>query len=84
MPSRRDVVVEQLDELRTDLDALWVALTKDPKKEARKERAWSLLAGILGAAAGMGARRVATQVWNVLTGETPPAPQAKAPRRTAA
>ena len=83
MPSRRDVVVEQLDELRTDLDALWVALTKDPKKEARKERAWSLLAGILGAAAGMGARRVATQVWNVLTGETPPAPQAKAPRRTA-
>jgi hypothetical protein len=72
MPKRRDVVVEQLDELKTDLTALWVALTKDPKKEARKERAWTMFAGALGAAAAMGARRVATRAWGVLTGETPP------------
>jgi surfactin synthase thioesterase subunit len=72
MPSRRDVVVEQLDELRTDLEALWVALTKDPKKEARKERAWMLFTGALGAVAALGARRAATRAWGVLTGEAPP------------
>jgi hypothetical protein len=77
MPDRRDVVVEQLDELRTDLEALWVALTHDPKKEARKERAWMLFTGALGAAAGIGARRVATKLWLVLTGENPPGPRAR-------
>jgi hypothetical protein len=81
MPNRRDVVVEQLDELKTDLDALWVALTRDPKKEARKERAWTIFAGILGALAAIGARKVATQAWGILTGEPPPGPQAQSPRR---
>ena len=76
MPNRRDVVAEQLDELRTDLAALWVALTRDPKAEARKERAWTIFAGALGAVAAMGARKAATRVWSVLTGEVPP-PQAR-------
>ena len=79
MPERRDVVVEQLGELRADLEALWVALTRDPKKEARKERAWTIFAGVLGAAAAVGARQVATRAWVVLTGETPPGPQVKRP-----
>jgi hypothetical protein len=82
MPTRRDVVAEQLDELRTDLEALWVALTHDPKKEARKERAWTIFAGALGAAAAMGARKTATRLWHVLTGEVPPNQQPKQPRRT--
>jgi len=82
MPNRRDVVVEQLDELRTDLEALWVALTRDPKKEARKERVWTMLAGVLGAAATMGARRAATRAWNVLTGEVPPTQQRPRPQKT--
>jgi len=77
MPDRRDVVVEQLDQLRTDLGALWSALTKDPKKEARKERTWTILMGVLGAAAAMGSRRAATRAWSVLTGEKPPAQQAR-------
>jgi hypothetical protein len=77
MPNRREVVAEQLEELRTDLDALWVALTRDPKKEARKERAWTIFAGILGAVAAIGARKVATRAWGVLTGEPPPHPQAR-------
>jgi hypothetical protein len=81
MPSRRDVVVEQLDDLRTDLEALWVALTHDPKKEARKARAWTIFAGAAGAVAAIGARQVATRLWGVLTGETPPGPQAKRPQR---
>jgi hypothetical protein len=87
MPNRRDVVLEQLDELRTDLDALWVALTRDPKKEARKERAWTIFAGILGAVASIAARRAAMRAWDVLTGEPPPpprAPQHKPKQKTAA
>jgi len=80
MPNRREVVVEQLDELRTDLDALWVALTHDPKKEARKERAWTIFAGILGAVAATGARKVALRVWNVLTGEPAPLPRWAQPK----
>ena len=79
--TRRAVVGEQLDELRTDLEALWVALTRDPKKEARKERAWMILTAGLGAVAALGARQVATRVWTVLTGESPPFPQAKRPPR---
>jgi hypothetical protein len=82
MPSRSDVVLEQLDELKTDLGALWVALTRDPKKEARKERAWTLFAGILSAAATMAARRATAKAWATLTGEQPPTPQpARPPRR---
>ena len=75
MPNRRDVVVGQLDELKTDLGALWRALTKDPKKEARKERTWTVLTGILGVAASLASRRAAARAWNVLTGEKPPAQQ---------
>jgi hypothetical protein len=80
MPNRREVVSEQLEELRTDLDALWVALTHDPKKEARKERAWTIFAGIFGAVAAIGARKVAMRAWDILTGEPPPHPQARQPK----
>jgi hypothetical protein len=79
--TRREVVGEQLDDIRTDLEALWVALTRDPKKEARKERAWTIFAGAFGAVAALGARKVATRVWAVLTGEPPPTPQARGPAR---
>ena len=80
MPNRREVVTEQLEELRTDLDALWVALTHDPKKEARKERAWTIFAGIFGAVAGMAARKAALRAWDILTGEQPPLPKAGHPK----
>ena len=61
-------------------DALWVALTHDPKKEARKERAWTIFAGIFGAVAAIGARKVAMRAWDILTGEPPPHPQAGPPK----
>jgi tetratricopeptide (TPR) repeat protein len=48
--TRNDIVREQLTELKQDLHDLWTALSTDPKKQARKERAWSLLAGVLSAA----------------------------------
>jgi hypothetical protein len=72
MPSKNDVVAEQLAELRQDLRDLWTALRADPKKQARKERAWLILAGALGAASTMAARQVATKVWTRVTGEPPP------------
>jgi len=72
MPKRQDVVREQLGELRTNLEALWVALSADPKKQARRERAWSVFSGILIAAATMAARRSTAKAWAVLTGEQPP------------
>jgi hypothetical protein len=79
MPNRSDLVAEQLDELRQDLRDLWTALVVDPKKQARKERAWTILAGALGAAGTLAARRAATKAWSVLTGEQPPTarPQAR-------
>jgi len=71
MPKRYDVVRDQLGELRKDLEALWVALSADPKKQARRERAWSLFSGVLVAAATMAARRSTAKAWAVLTGEQP-------------
>jgi hypothetical protein len=79
--TRRKVVGEQLDDIRTDVEALWVALTRDPKEEARKERAWTIFAGAFGAVAALGARKVATRVWAVLTGEPPPGQQSRRPAR---
>jgi hypothetical protein len=72
MAKKRDVVEEQLVELKQDLRDLWVALTKDPKKQARKERLWALVYGASGAVAAMAARRAATKAWAILTGEPPP------------
>jgi hypothetical protein len=72
VPTRSDVINEQLDALGQDLNQLWVALTTDPQKQARKQRAWSVVSGILGAAATMIARRGASRAWALLTGEQPP------------
>jgi hypothetical protein len=72
MPRRREVVGEQLEELLQDLRDLRVALLADPKKQARKERAWALLTMALGAVATLAARRLAAKAWAVLTGEQPP------------
>ena len=75
MPTKNEVVSEQLAELRQDLRDLWLALRADPKKQKRKERMWSLLAGALAAGATMGARMAATKIWTRLTGEPPPQAQ---------
>ena len=59
MPSRTDVLVANLEELQQDLRDLWQALTRDPVKEARKERAWTILAGVFTAVGAIAARRAA-------------------------
>jgi hypothetical protein len=48
-------------------------LGRDPKTEKRKRIAWGLLQGSLGAVATLGARRLGSRAWGVLTGEQPPA-----------
>jgi hypothetical protein len=72
MPNRRDVVVEQLQELADDLEQLWKAATRDPAAERRKERAWMLLTGALGALATIASRRAVAKLWPILTGEPTP------------
>ena len=72
MPTKNEIVSEQLAEIRQDLRDLWTALRHDPKKQARKERAWSLLSGALMAATTMAARQLTTKIWTRLTGEVPP------------
>jgi hypothetical protein len=74
MARRRDVVAEELRQLADDLEELWKALTRDPKAEQRKQRAWTVIAGIAGTAATMATRRALAKLWPILTGEQPPAP----------
>jgi hypothetical protein len=73
VPTKGAVVSQQLGALGQDVKQLWVAVTTDPKKQARKQRAWTLVSGILGAAATIAARRGASRAWAILTGEQPPA-----------
>jgi hypothetical protein len=72
MPNRTDVLVSNLEELQQDLIDLWHSLTRDPAKEARKERAWTILAGVFTAVGAIVARKAAARVWGILTGEVAP------------
>ena len=76
MPTKNEIVAEQLAEIRQDLRNLWTALTTDPKKQKRKEQAWSILIGALAAVTTAVARQVATKLWTRLTDEPPPPVQA--------
>jgi hypothetical protein len=75
VPSKNEIVAEQLAEIRQDLRDLWTTLRTDPKKQARKERMWSILNGSLAAGTTVAARLVATKLWTRLTGEPPPPAQ---------
>ena len=75
MPKRKDVIAEELSTLADDLERLWRAATHDPKKEARRERMWTIVSGVLSVASTMAARRIAAKVWPILTGEDPPTPK---------
>jgi len=84
MPTRRDLVVQQLHALADDLEELWKAATRDPAAERRKQRGWILLTGALGAASTMASRKALAKLWPILTGEPPPGaktPSAPTPPR---
>jgi hypothetical protein len=73
------------EELRSELKATIEAI-QAARRRADKQRSHTLrttllvVAGIFGAVAAVGARKVATRVWDVLTGEPPPHPQARHPK----
>jgi hypothetical protein len=72
MPNRTAVLLSNLEELQQDLVDLWRSLTRDPAKEARRERAWTILAGVFTAVGAIVARKAAAKVWGILTGEVAP------------
>jgi Protein of unknown function (DUF4235) len=72
MAKRSDMLASNLEELQQDLTDLWRTLTRDPAKEARKERAWTILAGVFTAVGAIVARKAAGKVWGILTGEVAP------------
>lgn len=83
MPKRKDLITDELQSLADDLERLWRAATHDPKREARRERTWMIVSGVLSAASTMAARKILAKLWPILTGETPPTgagrPQPPAP-----
>jgi hypothetical protein len=72
MPTKTEAVRDELVQLKDDLKSLAVVVREDPKKRARKERSWKLLYGALSAILTLVGRRLATRLWWVLTGRTPP------------
>jgi len=84
MANRRELVAEQLRAVADDLEQLWKVATRDPAAERRKERAWLLLTGALGALATIASRRVSAKLWPILTGEPTPrttSPEARRERK---
>jgi hypothetical protein len=82
MANRTDMLTSNLEELQQDLVDLWHTLTRDPAKEARKERAWTILAGVFTAVSAILARKVAAKAWGILTGEVAPIVKQQAPAAT--
>lgn len=75
MPTRSDVVEERMRDLGNDLTALWAALVRDPKRQARREQFWRAFSKASIVAGTMMARKMAGRTWRILTGEGPPATQ---------
>ena len=72
MTDRRGAVADDLRALATDFKSLLESATTDPKERQRKERLWRGLYVVLGAVTTLVARRAATKLWAILTGEQPP------------
>ncbi len=79
MAKRTNIVADQLEALAEDLENLWRAATRDPAKEARRERVWTVLMAGIGVGATMASRRVLAKLWPILTGEEPPVVPARQP-----
>ena len=72
----REALAEDLRALADDLKAL----VEDPKKRARKEQQWRLRYGVIALGATVASRRLATRMWEILTGERPPTKGGQPPR----
>jgi hypothetical protein len=82
MPSKSEALADELRTLADDMKQLLVTLTTDPKEQRKKELRWRLLYGGLSAVFAVGARKLATRGWAILTGEEPPTK--RAPQQPAA
>ncbi len=69
---RREAIAADLRSLADDLKSLVDSATTDPKERQRKERRWGALQGAIAILTTMVARRLATRVWAIVTGEQPP------------
>lgn len=72
MPSKNEMLVDELRTLADDLKQVFVTLTTDAKEQRRKELQWRLLYGGLSAVFAVVGRKLATKGWGILTGEEPP------------
>lgn len=79
---KRQAIADNLRALADDLKSLVETATTDPKDRQRKERYWTALYGAFGVISTVVARKAATKVWGILTGETAPVKGAAAPRKT--
>jgi hypothetical protein len=83
MPSKSDLLADELRTLADDMKQVLVTLRTDPKEQRNKELQWRLLYGGLSAVFAVVGRKLATRAWHVLTGEQPPTkanPQGQAAR----
>jgi hypothetical protein len=80
---KREALAEDLRALAEDLKSLVETATTDPKERKKKERRWNALYGGFGLVATLLARRLATKVWGILTGETAPTKGAAKQRSSA-
>jgi Protein of unknown function (DUF4235) len=69
---KREAIADNLRALAEDLKGLVETATTDPKARQRKERYWSALYGAFGLVSTLVARKAATKIWGILTGETAP------------
>lgn len=76
MPSKNEVLAEELRTLADDLKQVYVTVTTDPKEQRRKELQWRLLYGGLSAVFAVVARKLAAKGYGILTGEEPPTKRA--------
>jgi hypothetical protein len=80
---KREAIAENLRAVAEDLKSLVETATTDPKERQRKERYWSVLYGAFGLVSTLVARKAATKIWGILTGETAPGKGAGAAARKA-
>src|SRR5207244_2627938 len=72
MPSKTDLLADELRTLADDMKQVLVTLKTDPNAQRKKELRWRVLYGGLSAVFAIAGRKLATRAWRILTGEEPP------------
>lgn len=75
MASTEDQLRQALARVGRQLEELAWTVGRDQRREARLQRRWRVLEAAVGIAATVAARKIATRIYYVLTGEQPPPQQ---------